>query len=112
MPGLQAVLLGAAIHNRVNAGALLHIEGTDALGRMDLVSAHGHQVDGQLFHLQGQLAIGLYRVAVDGGIGRDAPYLLSDLLIGQHGAHLIVHQHEAHQNGIRGHLGEEVLRQR
>lgn len=53
--GTQAILLGAAIDNRVNAGALLHIEGADALGRMDLVSAHGHKVDGQLFHLQGQL---------------------------------------------------------
>jgi hypothetical protein len=71
-------LVVAAVLDGHHAGALADVEGTDALGSVDLVRGHRHEGEPRFARGQGELAEGLdpVRVERDAPLRRDAPDLL------------------------------------
>ena len=93
-----AGLLTAAIDQVLGPYALAAIQGTHALGAVELVGAHGQHIHAQLLDVHGDGTHSLNRI----GVHPDAVLVgdLSDLLDGLDGADLVVGHHDADQRGI------------
>ena len=96
----HTALVTAAVHLRFQADARLttHVQSANALGAVGLVRGQAHQVDGQLGHVDVDLAGGLGRVDVED----DALFTAQcadgwDVL--DH-ANFVVHEHDRDQYGV------------
>src|SRR5262249_29069758 len=88
-----AMLVPAAVKQRLNRHAIAHEQGADALGGIGLVAGNRQKIDAELIHLDRNLADGLGGVGVKqhGAFMGDAGAILnrldgSDLVVGVHDA--------------------------
>ena len=97
--GTLAPLLGTALDEVHQGEAAADIQGTDALGAVELVAGQTQHVNVLRLHIDLDVAHSLDRIGVEGNAG----FLTNgtDLGDGQHGADFIVGVHGGHQAGIR-----------
>ena len=88
--------LGTAEDQRRNAGAFSDIDGTDAFGCPQFMTAHGKQVDVHFLHIDRHMAHSLYRICME----EDAVFLcdFTDFLDRLNGADLVIGKHHGDQD--------------
>ena len=106
--GALAALLGAAVHQPLQAHAMAHVQRADALGRVELVARQAQKVDVLGLHVDLHVADGLHRV----GVEQHAVPLRHrrQLRDGLDGADLVVGVHDGHQHGVRADSRLQLLR--
>jgi hypothetical protein len=92
-------LLTSPLHQRMKGDPVPDIESADSLGRVELVSGDGQEIDPKIANIGGDFADGLCRVGVedDSAPARDLRHCLDRL----DSADFVVGMHERNENGVR-----------
>ena len=93
-----SALLVAAMHERDEGGFAMEIECTNAFRGTDFVASDGQVVDGEILNVGGELADGLYAVAVVEDAATVAE--LGDLVDGEQDAGFVVGPHEGDEGSV------------
>lgn len=97
-PGAALALVGSTEEERLELGAAAHVEGSDALGRVDFVAGEAEQVTADGMDVHGYFGDGLNSVGMEPDVGflRDA----ADLVDRLDDAGFIVRHHDADKSGV------------
>ena len=90
-PGAQPPLVPSSLGNGRDLAALSDVEGSHALGAVELVSGDGEQVDPQGAHVHGDLAHALHGIGVQVDVFVCGDF--ADILYGLNGTDLVVGVH-------------------
>ncbi len=106
--GAAVALLAATVDLRQDGGASADPQRTHALGSLHLVCREGDQVRVERLHVDGQVGGSLDGIDMDPcrGAGSDA---VDERVDGLDGADLVVGQLQAHEDGLLGQGGGEVI---
>ena len=96
--GAKAMLVAASEKERIDGRVLFDEERSDALGRVDLVTADGIEIDAEIVDASGQLAERLDAVGVEKGAGLVCES--GDFADGLDGAGFVIDVHHGDERGI------------
>ena len=103
----KAALLTAAVYQRLELNAVLHIQHAGAARAAEFMTGERQHVDAHLLYVDVHMADCLHRVGVE--LCTDRMRQLGDLLERLNGADLVVRRHDGDQCGVLGQLVLQLL---